>query len=199
MPKPETGLGAVLELVAIVAFAVALALGVQAFAVKPFQIPSASMVPTIEEGQRVLADRVSYRFSDPGIGDVVVFKPPRNERCGVNHPSSQACPMPVDEQDEQNFIKRIVAGPGDKLAVKDGHPVVNGEIAEDEPFIKPCSAAGDKCNLRKPITIPDGYYFMMGDNRGSSLDSRFWGPVPEDWIIGKAFFTYWPLTRIGFL
>ena len=97
---------------------------------------------------------------------------------------------------EQNFIKRIVAGPGDTLSVADGHPVVNGVEKTDEPYIIPCGNAG-ACNLPKTITIPPDHYFMMGDNRGASDDSRFWGPVPRDWIIGKAFATYWPPDRVG--
>ncbi|HWM64699.1 MAG TPA: signal peptidase I, partial [Solirubrobacterales bacterium] len=144
--------------------------------------------------------RVSYHFSDPEIGDIVVFHPPKdadvNERCGVEPlPNDEACPEPVDEPDETNFIKRVVATPGDTLSIEDGHAIVNGEPIEDD-FIKPCGG-GRGCNLREPITIPPDHYFMMGDNRGSSDDSRFWGPVPSDWIIGKAFATYWPPDRVG--
>ena len=95
-----------------------------------------------------------------------------------------------------NFIKRIVAGPGDTLSIRDGHPVVNGVMAKED-FINPC-APGEDCSFPKTITIPPNDYFMMGDNRGSSDDSRFWGPVPRDWIIGDAFLTYWPPGRIGF-
>src|SRR5204863_284121 len=78
-----------------------------------------------------------------------------------------------------NFIKRVVAGPGDTLSVRDGHPVVNGKVASED-FIEPCGGS-QGCNLPKTITIPPGDYFMMGDNRGSSDDSRIWGPVPQDW------------------
>ena len=94
-----------------------------------------------------------------------------------------------------NFIKRVVAGPGDTLRIEDGHPIVNGEPVEE-----PTSSALRRpasCDFPKEITIPADHYFMMGDNRGSSDDSRFWGPVPRDWIIGKAFATYWPPDRIG--
>jgi len=200
MPRPKSTLGAIVELVVIVGFAIGLALLIQAFVVKPYQIPTGSMIPTLEVGQRVLVQRVSYHFSDPEIGDIVVFHPPKDadeaERCGIEPvPPNQACPEPVDEPDETNFIKRVVATPGDELYIEDGHAIVNGEPIEDG-FIKPCGG-GRGCNLRKPITIPPDHYFMMGDNRGSSDDSRFWGPVPSDWIIGKAFATYWPLDRIG--
>jgi signal peptidase I len=203
IPKPTTGRGAFIELVAIVGLAIGLALLIQAFVVKPYQIPSASMEPTLDIGQRVLVDRVSYHFGDPEIGDIVVFHPPEgavagSPTCGAKiNAEAEACPQPVDQESDTNFIKRIVAGPGDTLSIKDGHPVVNGVEAQ-ESFIRPCGG-GTGCNLPKTITIPPNDYFMMGDNRGSSDDSRFWGPVPRDWIIGEAFFTYWPPDRIGFL
>jgi signal peptidase I len=201
IPKPSTGRGALLELIVIVALAIGLALLIQAFIVKPYQIPSESMEPTLDVGQRVLVDRVGYHFGDPQIGDIVVFHPPEGAvngvECGVKKPPRAACPEPVDQEADTNFIKRIVAGPGDRLSIKDGHPVVNGVMAS-EGFIKPCRDSGT-CNLPKTITIPPNDYFMMGDNRSHSDDSRFWGPVPRDWIIGKAFFTYWPPDRIGFL
>lgn len=184
----------------IVALAVGLALLIQAFVVKPYQIPSGSMEPTLDPGQRVLVNRLIYHFRDPKIGDIVVFHPPvgaDGERCGVHQAAGEACPMPTPKESDTNFIKRIVAAPGDRLSIRDGHPVVNGVPAK-EGFIKPCQS-GNGCNLPHPITIPDDMYFMMGDNRGASDDSRFWGPVPRSWIIGEAFFTYWPPDRIGLL
>jgi signal peptidase I len=200
MPRPKSTPGAIVELVLIVGFAVGLALVIQAFVVKPYQIPTGSMIPTLEIGQRVLVQRVSYHFSDPEIGDIVVFHPPEGAdqaaRCGLQPlPQGEACPEPIDTPDDTNFIKRVVATPGDTLSIKDGHAIVNGEPIPDD-FIKPC-ANQQGCTLPKQITIPPDHYFMMGDNRGSSDDSRFWGPVPKDWIIGKAFATYWPLDRIG--
>ncbi|MFN8161408.1 MAG: signal peptidase I [Solirubrobacterales bacterium] len=187
----------------IVLLALGLALAIQAWIVKPYQIPSESMEPTLDVGQRVLVNRFVYHFTDPGIGDIVVFHPPagadQGAECGVRHPPTQACPRPTKAESDQNFIKRIVAGPGDTLSVRGGHPVVNGVAKTDEGYIIPCSRGGGACNLPKPITIPPDHYFMMGDNRGSSDDSRFWGPVPRDWIIGKAFATYWPPDRIGIL
>ena len=188
------------ELVVIVALALGLALAIQAWLVKPYQIPSQSMEPTLDVGQRVLVNRFLYHFTDPGIGDIVVFHPPRGAdngtECGAPHPPRQACDTPTKEESDQNFIKRIVAGPGDTLSVREGHPVVNGVEKKDEPYTLPCGNGG-ACNLPKQITIPPDHYFMMGDNRGASDDSRFWGPVPRAWIIGKAFATYWPPDRIG--
>lgn len=159
------------------------------------------MVPTLEVGQRVLVNRASYHFGDPGIGDIVVFKAPngavgKGPECGVRRDfGRQACPRPVEGQSDTNFIKRVVAVPGDTLSIRRGHPVVNGVMAEED-FIKGCPKA-EICNLEEEITIPDDHYFMMGDNRGGSDDSRYWGPIPRDWIIGKAFSTYWPPDRIG--
>jgi signal peptidase I len=184
----------------IVALALGLALAIQAWLVKPYQIPSESMEPTLDVGQRVLVNRFLYHLSDPGVGDIVVFHPPlgseNGAECGAPHPPQQACSEPTPQRSDENFIKRIVAGPGDTLSVREGHPVVNGVEKRDEPYINPCGNGGG-CNLPKEITIPPDHYFMMGDNRGASQDSRFWGPVPRDWIIGKAFATYWPPDRIG--
>jgi signal peptidase I len=201
IPRPTTGRGALLELVVIVALAIGLALLIQAFVVKPYQIPSPSMEPTLDVGQRVLVNRVVYHVGDPHIGDVVVFHPPvgaeNGEQCGVRQDPKEACPEPTPEKSDTNFIKRVVAEPGDRLSVHNGHPVVNGLEAKED-FINPCRG-GSGCNLPQTITIPPDHYFMMGDNRGASDDSRFWGPVPRDWIIGEAFFTYWPPDRVGTL
>ena len=181
--------------------ALGLALGIQAWIVKPYQIPSGSMEPTLDINQRVLVNRFLYHFTDPSIGDIVVFHPPAgapNQQCGTHHAPGQPCPRPTPQESGENYIKRIVAGPGDTLAVRDGHPVVNGVEKTDESYILPCDGPGNGCDFPSPITIPPDHYFMMGDNRGHSDDSRFWGPVPRDWIIGKAFATYWPPNRIGF-
>jgi signal peptidase I len=191
-------------LVVIVALALGLALAIQAWVVKPYQIPSGSMEPTLDIGQRVLVNRVLYHFTDPSIGDIVVFHPPagadgaEGAACGVHPNPGEPCSKPTAEESSQNFIKRIVALPGDTLSIKEGHPVVNGVEKTNEPYIRPCGGLED-CNMSKTITIPPDDYFMMGDNRGASDDSRFWGPVPRSWIIGKAFATYWPPDRIGTL
>ena len=198
--KHQSTRGSLIELVTIVAVALGLALGIQAFLVKPFRIPSESMVPTLEVGQRVLVDRVSYRFGDPDRGDIVVFKPPlgsESNSCGIQHSSDSACPRPTEERSDTNFIKRVVATPGDRLKVIDGAVYINGE-RQKEDYAR-LDAECEICNLPQEITIPDDQYFMMGDNRGESADSREWGPVPKKWIIGQAFMTYWPPRRIGIL
>jgi signal peptidase I len=197
--------GPIFESVFVVAVAICLALGVQAWAVKPYQIPSGSMEPTLDIGQRVLVNRVTYHLSDPDIGDVVVFHPPagaeNGDKCGARttyNPGKEACPEPTPEESSENFIKRIVAGPGDRLYIRNGNPIVNGRPIDQTWDTEPCGG-GTACNLPEEITIPPDHYFMMGDNRGSSDDSRFWGPVPRDWIIGQAFATYWPPDRLGTL
>ena len=204
--KKRSGAGGLVELVLIVATALGLALGIQAFLVKPYRIPSESMEPTLDIGQRVLVNRIGNRFSDPKIGDILVFHPPKDATGGTrpqcSNPSQgdgrqEPCGTPGREKASENFIKRVVAGPGDRVAIVGGHVIRNGKRTR-EPFIREC-AGGGGCDFPKPIVIPPDHWFMMGDNRGSSDDSRFWGPVPKKWIIGGAFATYWPPKRIGLL
>ena len=196
----RSGAGSVLELFLIVAVALGLALGIQAFLVKPFRIPSASMEPTLDIGQRVLVSRVNYHFSDPDRQDVVVFKPPKGadeNLCGATRQPQRPCPKPTPGKSKENFIKRIVAVPGDRLKVLRSHVYINGK-EQKEPFARFDSTC-DICELPREIVIPPDHFFMMGDNRGESADSRYWGPVPRDNLIGQAFFTYWPPKRIGTL
>ncbi|MGA2010426.1 MAG: signal peptidase I [Solirubrobacteraceae bacterium] len=201
--KPKKSpLNSVIELVVTVAIAIGLAVLIQAFIVKPYKIPSPSMVPTLQIGQRVLTNRL---VSHPSIGDIVVFHPPHGADpispvCGdpdegAGH--TQACDVHTAAESAQTFIKRVVAGPGDRISIVNGHVIRNG-VREKDSYIVPCGPASE-CNFPQTITIPPGEYFMMGDNRGESDDSRFWGPVPASWIIGVAFFTYWPPDRIGTL
>jgi signal peptidase I len=198
--KEKSTAASLLELVVIVAVALGLALGIQALLVKPFRIPSESMVPTLEIGQRVLVDRVTKNFSDYGRGDILVFKPPAGadtNSCGVRHSSESACPRPTDNRSDTNFIKRVVALGGDRLKVVGGAVYVNGQ-RQNESYARLDRACGI-CNLPREIRVPQGYLFMMGDNRGASADSREWGPIPKDWVIGQAFATYWPPGRVGLL
>jgi signal peptidase I len=199
---PKSAVKSLVELVVTVAVAVGLALLIQAFIVKPYRIPSPSMVPTLAIGQRVLTNRL---ISHPSVGDIVVFHPPKgadpetpicgNPSQGGGHQA--ACDTPTPGESSQTFIKRVVAGPGDRISIVGGHVVRNG-VPEKDPYIEPCQNNGS-CDFPQTIVVPPGHYFMMGDNRGESDDSRFWGPVPDSWIIGVAFFTYWPPDRIGFL
>jgi signal peptidase I len=190
----------IVELIATVAVAIGLALLIQAFIVKPYRIPSQSMLPTVSVGQRVLANRLD---THPSLYDIVVFHPPRgadppvpvcgDPQQGAGH--AQACDQPTEAQSSQTFIKRVVGLPGDRLSIRNGHVYRNG-VKEQDSYIEQCGGGPD-CNFPRPIIVPPGHYFMMGDNRGESDDSRFWGPVPQQWIIGVAFFTYWPPDRIG--
>jgi signal peptidase I len=193
MPRPVAALA---ELLIVAALALGLAEGVQAAAIKPFRIPSGSMEPTLDIGQRVLVNRLVYDLHAPRRGDIVVFHPPTSLTCAVTTAPDQACPQGDGHESSTYFIKRVVGLPGDRLSVKDGHPVINGREMTDEPFITPC-ADGSDCELPTSIVVPPHTVFVMGDNRGNSDDSRFWGPVPDSWVIGQAFLTYWPLNRIG--
>ena len=202
----KSATSSIIELVLIIAVALGLALGIQAWIVKPYRIPSGSMEPTLAVGQRVLVNRIGMDFSDPHVGEIVVFHPPKDADhqpapCGpaphLVKPGGPACAAPEPEHADVNFIKRIVAGPGDTIKIIEGHVIRNGKREKDS-YIRPCPGVAE-CNFPVPIKVPPGHWFMMGDNRGESDDSRFWGPVPTSWIIGGAFATYWPPDRIGIL
>jgi signal peptidase I len=155
----------------------------------------------------VIVNRIGSCFSAPSVGDIVVFHPPHGadtNACGnpgegpfYEGPHSRLpCARPTPTRSSQNFIKRVVGLPGDRIAVRGGHVVRNG-VVQREAFIRACGGGPD-CNLGT-ITVPPDHYFMMGDNRGASDDSRYWGPVPRSWIIGDAFLSYWPPRQMGLL
>lgn len=162
------------------------------------------MEPTLQVGDRVLVNRFSHRLgSDPEVGDIVVFHPPSGAdaappRCGkpgqgVGSPTP--CSRPTSTASSQTFIKRVVGVAGDRIAIRDGHVIRNGKL-EKEPFVAACGSGGE-CNLPRAISVPVGSVFLMGDNRGMSQDSRFWGPVPVSWVIGEAVVVYWPPRDLG--
>jgi signal peptidase I len=196
------------ERVVIVAAALFFALAIQAYAVKPYVIPSASMAPTLEIKQRVIVDRLSHHLGgDPQLNDITVFVPPRGAesdagKCGIagEGPSSvgplsrRSCTRPTPGTGPRAYIKRVVGMPGDRIAVRDGRVIRNGRRAA-EPFAARCGG-GPACDL-DAIVIRPGHYFLMGDNRGNSDDSRYWGPVPRKQIIGRAIATFWPPGRAG--
>jgi signal peptidase I len=179
-----------LEYAAVVAVAVLVALAVQAWLVKPYRIPSESMLDTLRPGDRVLVNRAVYHLRDPHRGDVIVFRYP-------------------DDPDVV-FIKRIVGVPGDVLEVRDGRLYVNGErpgepyvhrtAGRADPTVAQAAIAGstlhDPWSLAEPYRVPAGEYFVMGDNRTDSDDSRDWGTVPRTAIVGEGLATYWPLSRL---
>ena len=195
--------GSLLELVLIVAVALGLALGIQAFLVKPYRIPSESMVPTLQVGQRVLVNRVGGRFGDPERGRHRRLPPADGRRAGQHvrrRPAARGRGLRpaharAKAEVELHQARRGRPGGHDRDPQRPRDPQ---REAQKEPFIAPCGG-GEGCDFPETITIPAGHYFMMGDNRGSSDDSRFWGPVPRKWIIGRAFATYWPPKRIGLL
>ncbi len=152
-----------------------------------YKVTSGSMEPTLQVGQRVAAESTH----SPQLGDIVLFHPPvgarpKNPQCGASGQGqgfSQPCGIPVPQQSNATFVKRVIAGPGDTVAVVNGRAVVNG-VALSEPYIDPCTGQDTTCSFPKPVTVPAGDYYVLGDNRGVSDDSRFWGPVPGAWIIG---------------
>ena len=162
--QPKSGVKSLIELVVTVAVAVGLALLIQAFIVKPYRIPSPSMVPTLKIGQRVLANRLA---GNPSVGDIVVFHPPAgadpatpmcgNPRQGGGH--SAACDTPTPAESSQTFIKRVVGGPGDRISIVNGHVIRNG-VREKDSYIEPCG--GDpSCNF--PKTIVDSARPLLHD------------------------------------
>jgi signal peptidase I len=152
-----------------------------------YVVPSEAMEPTYSVEDEVTVNLDAYDDDDPVPGDVVVFNPPAGvdagEECGVRTRPGEACAMPAAGRSSQSFLKRVIAGPGDTLAIKDGRAIVDGK-AQEEPYAAPCGSP-EACDMPRPITIPPGHYFMLGDNRGASADSRFWGPVPAEWILGR--------------
>jgi signal peptidase I len=154
--------------------------------VKPYRVTSGSMQPTLQIGQRVVAEPGTR----PAVGDIVMFHPPAGARpkdpvCGSaaqGAGSTQACDLPVAQESSAVFVKRVVAGPGDVISIVDGHVVRNGTRLS-EPYIEPCGGEAT-CSFPTPIRVPAGEYYLLGDNRGVSDDSRYWGPVPSGWIIG---------------
>jgi signal peptidase I len=156
-----------------------------------YRVPSVSMEPTLRIGARV-----ALAPAAPRVGTIAVFYPPQGaeqEECGpVAHVvklGGGACASPIPRESSVKFIKRIVAGPGDRVYISEGHVYrrAGGQsrfVHEADPYIRPCSAGTPACNFPTPITIPPGDWFMLGDNRGESDDSRFWGSIPTAWIVG---------------
>jgi signal peptidase I len=155
-----------------------------------YRVPSESMAPTLTVGTRVVV-----RPSAPKVGDIVVFHPPEGaeqEECGptphVVRLGGAACSEPLPTRSVVKFVKRIVAGPGDEIYVSEGHvyrkAVGTSTFArEPDSYIRACGMSPE-CNFPDLIRIPADHWFMLGDNRGESDDSRFWGPVPTSWIVG---------------
>ncbi len=149
------------------------------FVVQAFYIPSASMEPTLQVGDRILVSKFSYRFGTVHRGDVMVFHYPLNPG--------------------KDFVKRVVALPSETVELRDGVVLING--APIRELYPTALAAGDRACTSNyaPVRIPQGQLFVLGDNRCNSEDSRFFGFVPRVNVVGKALFVYWPPQRLGFV
>jgi signal peptidase I len=190
-PGLPRGVRVVLDWIITIGGAILIVLALKAWVVNPYRIPSSSMEPTLHCARpapgcearfsdRVLANRFIYRFRKPKRGEIIVFKTPpeAKQRCGAGG----------------TFVKRLVGLPGETVSERDGIVYINGRQLE-EPYIQ--SARRDHEQPRE-WKVPKGDYFFMGDNRSESCDSRVWGPVPRQNLIGEVFFVYWPPNRIGF-
>ncbi len=160
--------------------ALILALLIRVFIAEPRYIPSDSMVPTLVVGDRLVVEKVSYRLHPPHFGDIIVFDPPLQlQEYGFKK--------------DQAFIKRIIGEPGQTVKVMNGKVYIN-----DRPLTEPYIAAPPDYIL-PPVTVPEGYLFVMGDNRPNSNDSHVWGFLPQENIIGRACFRFYPFNRIGII
>lgn len=165
-----------LEWVIIIAGALLVAFVVKTFLVQAFYIPSGSMLPTLQEQDRVLVNKLSYDLHDVHRGDIIVFKGPEQAEGQV-----------------KDLIKRVIGLPGDTVEAHDGKVYVNG-TAINEPYL----GNGITTGPLEPQKIPPHHYWVMGDNRGNSKDSRFFGPIDKSLIIGRAFVRVWPIGRFHF-
>ncbi|MBI3087655.1 MAG: signal peptidase I [Candidatus Omnitrophica bacterium] len=158
-------------------WAAALALLIRTFIVAPFKIPSGSMRPTLLEGDRILVNKFLYRFREPQHGEVIVFRFPENPK--------------------RPFIKRLIAVGGDRVEIRGGRVVINGRpagsaVVQETTYYN----QGEFGQAQHAVEVPEGMYYVLGDNSSSSHDSRFWGFVPQRLLIGKAVCIFWPPKRI---
>ncbi|MBW3546707.1 MAG: signal peptidase I [Actinobacteria bacterium] len=168
----------VVEWLTILGGALVVALVVTRFLVQAFFIPSLSMFPALNNGDRVLVNKLSYRLHEIHRGDLIVFERPSDDG------SSQV----------KDLIKRVVALEGERIEARDGRVLIDGK-ALPEPYLAP---SVQTTNL-EPLVVPEGHVFVMGDNRDDSRDSRFFGPLPEELVIGRAFVKVWPLDDLELL
>jgi signal peptidase I len=191
-------LGFFKELPGLILVAFVLALLIKTFFVQAFYIPSASMVPTLQIGDRVLVNKLVYDFGVPQRNDVIVFEDPNAiepERGFFEDVWAWLTEgLGFATEAEQDFIKRVVAVPGDEVEIKEGKVFINGEEVVNPPGVQP-----DQSTFG-PVTIEEDKVFVMGDNRANSSDSRsLLGQIPYDKIVGKAFVLLWPPSRLEWL
>ncbi|SFG40184.1 signal peptidase I [Desulfotomaculum arcticum] len=170
-PREKKKKSAFMEIIESIAIAVLLAVIIRMFVFQPFVIPSGSMEPTIQIGDRIMVSKFAYHFGEPSRGDIVVFRPPFDP--------------------ERIFVKRLIGTPGNTLEIRDSKLFINGEQIPEEYL--PQDLRFDDFG---PAQVPADNYFMMGDNRNNSDDSRVWGNLPQKNIIGKAVMIYWPINHI---
>lgn len=164
----------------VLLIALVVALVVRVAIAEPRYIPSNSMDPTLHIGDRLLVDKIGYRWQAPHRGDIVVFNPPaRLVKLGYDH--------------SQAFIKRIIGEPGDTVQVRGGQILLNGKPLAETYILEPPQYE------MPAVTVPPGYVFVLGDNRNDSNDSHVWGPLPQQNLIGKARLRFWPIDRLGSL
>ena len=188
------------ELPVLLIVAFGLALLIKTFLVQAFYIPSESMLPTLEIGDRVLVNKVVYRLHPPERGDVIVFEDPqglevdRTWWAGLWHWVTEG--LGFTASPEKDFIKRVVAVPGETIEIRRCVVYVDGRRL-NEPYVNPASPGS--CEF-SPTRVPEDSLFVMGDNRGNSRDSRFGlGFIPYDRVVGRAFVTIWPPSRVGWI
>lgn len=170
-----------LDFIETIVIALAIFVVVYLFLFQPHQVKGNSMYPNFSDGEYILTDKISYRFGKPNRGDVVVFKSPQNR--------------------EIDFIKRIVALPNDQIRVSGGYIFVNEKRLDEFSYLPSDYITNPGAFLRdgRTVSVPPGKYFVLGDNRNHSSDSREWGFIPEGDIVGKAWLRYWPIKEFGFV
>jgi signal peptidase I len=186
------------EIVFILLIAVLIAVFIQSFFIKAFIIPSSSMEPTLQIGDRVMVDRVTYYFRKPRRGDIVVFRYPPTAPQAKNTTNLLYWPFEqigetlhlTHRTNSSPFVKRVIATGGETIMMKRGQVYIDGKPIKED-YKRP-----DTYDL-PPTKVPKGHLFCMGDNRPNSRDSRYWGTVPIRSVIGKVFLIWWPPSRFG--
>jgi signal peptidase I len=178
-----------LETIKTIGLSVVLALGVRSFVADSRYIPSGSMLPTLQVDDRLIIDKISYRFADPVRGDIVVFYPTAQ--------LEKELQADGEKKFKEPFIKRVIGVPGDRIDVKGGKVYVNGKVLSERYLGEPPAYKWSSTELTPDGIVPKGNYLVLGDNRNNSYDGHYWGFVPKDKIIGKAIVRFWPINRAG--
>lgn len=182
----ESRTRSIIEWVVVIAGALAIALVMKVFLIQVFWIPSGSMEHTLDIGDRVIVNKLSYNLHDINRGDIIVFERPEDQDSAI-----------------KDLIKRVIALPGEEISFDDGNVYIDGDLL-DEPYLDEGTRSvghtyGGGCTVEEPCGVPEGEVWVMGDNRSNSQDSTYFGPIDADDVVGRAFFRIWPLNRFGFL